>query len=315
MPPSVISVTGASRWTFSFHDPMEFSFDEPALIAANLIEIALLVVGCIVLYRWRFGERARILQTTRLLPWTLSASGFLTRGLFAVLGGLGFQFLTLHLQSQHKSVWTEDLWIVVHNLAMQVGLFFGILLGMVLSRTKHRDSGPVEAAANLTQAETEPAPHAALRMNTVLAGLLLFLGSLPMIALTSLLSSLALKAAGIDAGKQELVDLLLRSKSPLLIAGMAVLAVVFAPIIEETVFRAGVFRYLRTRIPRTAAFLLSAVFFSALHNNLAAFVPLVVFGLILAYVYERTGRLAICVFAHAFFNLHTLVILLITLKN
>lgn len=294
---------------------MEFSFDEPALIAANLIELVLLVVGSIVLHRWWLGAKAPALKAMRLLPWTITVSDFLTRALFAVLGGLGFQFLTIGLQRQFKDSLVSDIWLVVHNLAFQLGLIAGVLLGIAFTKTKREDPSLVDTSDALPPGETEPPHPAPLPVNAVWAGLLLFLGSLPLVALTSLLSALVLRAAGIDTEQQELVDLLARSDSLLLIVGMAILAVVFAPIIEEIVFRAGVFRYLRTRVPRMVAFLLSAVFFSALHNNLAAFVPLVVFGIILAYVYERTGRLAICMFAHAFFNLHTLVILLITLKE
>ncbi len=292
---------------------MEFSFDEPALIAANLIELVLLAFGCIVLYRWCFGVKSPSLRLTRLLPWRITVSDFLTRALFAVLGGLSFQFLTIGLERQLKASLMGDLWLIVHNLAFQMGLIAGVLLGIAFAKTRHQE-GPYEVppASLAEEPKTPPSPF---QMNPVWAGLQVFLGSLPLVALTSLLSGWVLRAAGIDTQQQELVDLLMRSDSLLLIAGMALLAVVLAPLIEEIVFRAGVFRYLRTRAPRVVSFLLSAVFFSALHNNLAAFVPLVVFGVVLAFVYERTGRLAICIFAHAFFNLHTLVILLTTLKD
>ena len=46
----------------------------------------------------------------------------------------------------------------------------------------------------------------------------------------------------------------------------------------------------------------SAVFFGLIHVNAAAFLPLTLFGLVLAWLYERTGNLLASITAHALFN-------------
>ena len=47
-----------------------------------------------------------------------------------------------------------------------------------------------------------------------------------------------------------------------------------------------------------------------LRNIAVAFVPLAVFGVLLALAYEQSGRLVVPVVAHALFNLHTLALVL-----
>lgn len=86
----------------------------------------------------------------------------------------------------------------------------------------------------------------------------------------------------------------------------ALLLLVVAPLLEETVFRAGAQEWLRraTRRP-VAAIALTAALFGLAHvavrGELAAalvFVPALAIG----FVYERTGRLRDCVVLHAAMN-------------
>ena len=98
-----------------------------------------------------------------------------------------------------------------------------------------------------------------------------------------------------------------RTQSPVLITAMIALAAIIAPITEELIFRAGIFRYARTRLPRWAALLLPACLFAALHNHLASFAPLVVLGIVFSLAYERTGRIATAMVAHALFNSYSVL--------
>ncbi|MFA5056810.1 MAG: CPBP family intramembrane glutamic endopeptidase, partial [Opitutaceae bacterium] len=47
-----------------------------------------------------------------------------------------------------------------------------------------------------------------------------------------------------------------------------------------------------------------------LHANWVSFLPLCVLGVIFAMAYERTGRIAVPMLAHALFNLNTLLLVL-----
>jgi membrane protease YdiL (CAAX protease family) len=91
---------------------------------------------------------------------------------------------------------------------------------------------------------------------------------------------------------------------------LLVVAIMLAPITEELIFRAGIFRYVRTRMPRWAALLLPAVLFASLHANLGSFVPLVALALVFSLAFERTGNIGTTIVAHALFNLNASVLVL-----
>jgi hypothetical protein len=82
------------------------------------------------------------------------------------------------------------------------------------------------------------------------------------------------------------------------------LIVVLAPISEELCFRGMLFAGLRERLPRIAAALISGTIFGGLHGltGLTAVPPLIVFGFLLALLYERTGSIVPGIILHALNN-------------
>jgi membrane protease YdiL (CAAX protease family) len=84
-----------------------------------------------------------------------------------------------------------------------------------------------------------------------------------------------------------------------------ILLVVFAAAIsEEICFRGMLFGGLRERLPRWAAALISAAVFGLLHafTGITAVPPLIVFGLILALLYEKTGSIVPGIILHMLNN-------------
>ncbi len=82
------------------------------------------------------------------------------------------------------------------------------------------------------------------------------------------------------------------------------LIVIAAPISEEVCFRGLVFGGLRTRLPRLAAALISGLIFGGLHalTGVTAVPPLIVFGIILALLYEKTGSIVPGILLHMLNN-------------
>jgi membrane protease YdiL (CAAX protease family) len=82
------------------------------------------------------------------------------------------------------------------------------------------------------------------------------------------------------------------------------LIVVAAPISEEVCFRGMLFGGLRERLPRIGAALLSGAIFGALHavTGLSAVPPLIVFGFVLALLYEKTGSIVPGILLHMLNN-------------
>ncbi|MFW6161982.1 MAG: CPBP family intramembrane glutamic endopeptidase [Planctomycetota bacterium] len=100
--------------------------------------------------------------------------------------------------------------------------------------------------------------------------------------------------------------------------GFAVLcasAVVVAPLTEEILFRGFLYGTLRRSFGPLGAICAAAAIFSVLHGHAAAFLQLFVIGFVLAYLYERTGSLVAPVAAHAFNNLHTMLVVLVLFRS
>jgi membrane protease YdiL (CAAX protease family)/uncharacterized RDD family membrane protein YckC len=85
---------------------------------------------------------------------------------------------------------------------------------------------------------------------------------------------------------------------------VVVLIAVLAPIAEEIFFRGMLFGGLRKRLSTFPAAAISALVFGALHatTGITAVPPLIVFGFVLALLYERTGSLVPGMIAHALNN-------------
>jgi membrane protease YdiL (CAAX protease family) len=79
--------------------------------------------------------------------------------------------------------------------------------------------------------------------------------------------------------------------------------VVFAPVVEEMLFRGILFPLLKKIGPSSFAYLMSALLFAVIHINLVTFIPLFFLGLVLAWLVERTDNLLAPITAHAVFNL------------
>ena len=82
------------------------------------------------------------------------------------------------------------------------------------------------------------------------------------------------------------------------------LIVIAAPISEEVCFRGMLFGGLREKLPWWAAALISGAIFGILHalTGISAVPPLIVFGFVLAVLYEKTGSILPCILLHMLNN-------------
>lgn len=87
------------------------------------------------------------------------------------------------------------------------------------------------------------------------------------------------------------------------------LIAVLAPISEEVFFRGLLFGGLRRRMGPYLAALISGVLFGMMHapTGPSAVLPLIIFGIVLALIYERTGSLWPAIGLHAFNNTIALI--------
>ncbi len=110
--------------------------------------------------------------------------------------------------------------------------------------------------------------------------------------------------------QQAVVTRFSEGKDMLLRTTLAISAVVIAPITEECCFRGFLYSTLRHWGGRVAATLASAAVFAAVHASLAQFVPLFIFGVVLAIAYEKARSLWLPIAVHGIFNGITLITLI-----
>ena len=261
----------------------------PAALFAVAAELALMLVGLALLWRVQLSPAARAQrQPPALTAWTIALPDF---GLFAwcvIAGGLLGQLAMA--QGLKLCELDADTRQVLAGAAFQLGMLGGCA-GFALFAPGGRDF-------------TRP------RGSFLRAGLITFAIALPLLVAVGFFWTLLLNLVGLPAERQELIGLFAGARSPLLLGSLVALASFVAPITEELVFRAGIFRYARTRLPRWAALLLPAVLFGALHGNLASFPQLVTLGVLFSLAYERTGNIAVPMLAHALFNLNTIALII-----
>lgn len=265
--------------------------------AENLVatfELTLAAVGLVLLWRHVLGPAARARFTgPRLAAWQISGPEFIGF-ILCVLGGsilfgAGASLLLRHFALRGDAV------TVVSGAATQFGMLAGVLF--------HRARAGREAPA--------PAPRA----NILAAGAATFAMCLPVMLVTAAVWEKILQLAGLPVERQDLIGMFANAESPWLLGVMIALAIVIAPLTEEFVFRAGLFRFLRTRIPRWIALVAPALFFASLHVNwntlqgLSSLAPLAVLAVLFSLAYERTGQIGTAIVAHALFNLNTILLI------
>jgi hypothetical protein len=91
---------------------------------------------------------------------------------------------------------------------------------------------------------------------------------------------------------------------------LGVVAVVFAPVVEELLFRGILYPALKQRGRPRLALWGSSALFALVHFNMATFAPLLVFALALVYLYESFQNLLAPMVAHSLFNAANFLLLL-----
>jgi membrane protease YdiL (CAAX protease family) len=96
--------------------------------------------------------------------------------------------------------------------------------------------------------------------------------------------------------------------SPFTLPLAGVLALLAAPLAEETFFRGFLFPGLRNRLGTLRAALASSLLFAVLHFNIGSIIPFTAIGMLLAWAYVVSGSLWMAIGAHFAFNAISFII-------
>lgn len=268
----------------------------PAAVAAVGFEVALGLCGLFLIWRLVLSRRAREAGVAALPPWDLPPIDFACYAFCAVLGYLALGGMTtVVLRYVHPG---EDATKVLGGAVQDLGLLLGILGFHLFYR------------ARAAGAAIPPLARGVFR-----SGVATFLIVMPLVVAANLSWAFVLTKLGFPMENQDLVDVLENTNSPWVKASLMAIAILLAPVTEEVIFRGGLFRYFRTRVPRWMAIGLTSALFGSLHVSwdshlvgLPSLAPLIVLAAVFCVAYERTGTIGTVIVAHALFNLNTFVL-------
>jgi uncharacterized protein len=286
-----LSVLPCTRSNFAWTDRMALSTD--SIVSA--LEITLAIGGAVLLWRLCLRPSARAMRApAKLEPWQTSLPHFLFFFLSVICGSIVGAVIA-HVIARGLALRGDAVTIVSGS-----GAQLGMLAGVLIYWSRPEQGRPVMPGSG---------PSA------LLSGAVTFLVSLPLLLLSANVWELLLKQFKLPTERQSLIAMFANADSPILLTIMITLAVAVAPLTEELVFRAGLFRYLRGRVPRWVALGGSALVFASLHVNwptlegLTSLAPLVVLAIMFSLAYERTGNIGTPIVAHALFNLNTVLLI------
>jgi membrane protease YdiL (CAAX protease family) len=172
------------------------------------------------------------------------------------------------------------------RLLMSIQALVFLLAGMLLARFRLPGGLP---------------PNAASRPWAVLLGVAAGIAAVVMSAMIGL----ALKLAGMPVEEQAwLVELY---SDPGMLLRIAPWVVLIAPISEEVFFRFYVFRVIAIHMGIPAGIVISSLMFAMVHLNPSGILIYLVIGSVLAWVYQRTGRLIAPIAGHIVLNAIVLI--------
>lgn len=128
--------------------------------------------------------------------------------------------------------------------------------------------------------------------------------------LTGLLNKWLVKSWGIKPDQHSLIGELLAPQPIWVLAAFLFAATVGAAFTEEILFRGGIYNVCRRHMGRWPAAISGALIFSAVHFIHSDFLPLFAMGLIMTWLYEKTGRLVASMVFHFTNNLLSILTIL-----
>lgn len=129
-----------------------------------------------------------------------------------------------------------------------------------------------------------------------------YLSSLGLEGLHQQLVTHDIQSVDLQPQPQQLVQTLQQTESRPQRIFFGLVAIVFAPVVEELIFRGILYPAIKQRGHPQLALWGTSLFFALTHANMATFIPLTFFALVLVFLYERTGTLLAPILTHSLFN-------------
>ena len=133
-------------------------------------------------------------------------------------------------------------------------------------------------------------------------GIVGYLAAVPL--LVGIVAATALIASALNyvPEKQAVVRLFMQEDDTRFLLFASLFAAVLGPVVEEIFFRGFLYNAIKKRIGLFWGMAATSAAFAALHAHPVGFLPIMVIGMLLAYLYEKTGTLVAPITAHIIHN-------------
>lgn len=239
-----------------------------------------------------FLKRKRFPLANSLFPqvnWEIS--DLFRAGLFFYFFLCLLFFLEMFLPPSFFTSFDSFLFLTLFNTILGEVAVVLFIFGFLIKR-RNRNKGHLAVLLSVGKRKVEK----------VTLGIRSYLHLLPILFFIGLLIGLLIKVTGYPPAERTFAIFLLKARSPFLLCFSVLAAVIFAPIFEEFLFRGFAYSSLRRRFGVKRGILFSSLLFAFVHRSLYAFLAIFVLGIVLAYLYERTGSLIPSISLHLFNN-------------
>ncbi|MGB2630257.1 MAG: CPBP family intramembrane glutamic endopeptidase, partial [Candidatus Omnitrophota bacterium] len=107
---------------------------------------------------------------------------------------------------------------------------------------------------------------------------------------------------------QPIVEIFMKEKEPTILLMSTLFAAIFGPIAEEIFFRGFMYGAIKKTFGIFWAMIITSAVFSILHTHVVGFLPIMMLGLLLAFLYEKTGSLISCMSVHIAHNIGMVIL-------
>jgi len=142
----------------------------------------------------------------------------------------------------------------------------------------------------------------------VMYGIAGYIAVIPPLVATLIITVIVLQIFHLKPPVQPIVDILIKEKKVPMLVYSSLFAAIAGPIMEEIVFRGFMYKAFKERWGIFWGIMITSALFSLLHGHLVGFVPILILGILLAYLYEKTGSLVPSMTVHITHNLASLAL-------
>lgn len=140
-------------------------------------------------------------------------------------------------------------------------------------------------------------------VKNVFYGIVGYLATVPVLMAVVISTAIIVTVFKYTPPQQAVVQLFMKEENVRFLIFTSFFASIAGPIIEELFFRGFMYNALKKKMPVLWAMVLSAAAFAVLHAHAVGFLPILVIGMLLAYLYEKTGTIVSSVTVHILHNM------------